>query len=179
MLTRYTAAAVNRFGGGKFLARWLGPLFATRRPQRSVAQGSEPKSATMCAPRLAPEVAPVLAPCRTSAVAPQQEPRLPPHAFLHHALANETQKARRGRSTAQAHTGRQPSSRMEVRRIYPTSKRSAQDHAQRLLERLQGDPSIVGHLVPAKEIEWAYFFLCDELKWKHLPGSPLPRSSIA
>ena len=58
---------------------------------------------------------------------------------------------------------------MEVRRIYPTSKRSAQDHAQRLLERLQGDPSLVGHLVPAREIEWAYFFLCDELKWKHLP----------
>jgi hypothetical protein len=120
----------------------------------------------MCAPRYAPEVAPVLAPGPASAVAPPQEPL---HARLRHALANEPQKACRGRSTAPAYAARQPSSRMEVRRIYPTSKPSAQDHAQRLLEWLQDDPSLVGHLVPASEIEWTYFFLSDELKWKHLP----------
>jgi hypothetical protein len=58
---------------------------------------------------------------------------------------------------------------MEVRRIYPTLKPSAQDHAHLLLEWLQDDPSLVGHLVPAREIEWAYFDLCEEQKLEHLP----------
>jgi hypothetical protein len=151
------------------MTHWLSPLFATRQPPRSTAQGSEPKSTTMCAPRHALEVAPVLAPGRASAVVPQQEPRQPSHAPLRHALANEPRKACRARSAAQAYAARQPSSRMEVRRIYPSSKPSAQDHAQRLLEWLQDDPSLVGHLVPVREIEWAYFFLCDELEWKHVP----------
>ena len=53
--------------------------------------------------------------------------------------------------------------------IQGPAKPSAQDHARQLLEYLQGEPSLVGHLVPASELEWAYVLLCDMRKCQELP----------
>ena len=150
-LPRYTAAAVSRFGGGT-LARWLGHLFATRPRRHSSATPTPGLELLHIAPRHAPVVAPgqapgeapaVKAPCPMSMLAPRAAPLATP---------------------------RQPSNCSEVRRIFKSpAKPSAQDHARQLLEYLQGEPSLVGHLVPASELEWAYVLLCDMRKCQELP----------
>ena len=136
------------------MARWLGTLFATRPRRHSSATGTPGLELSPLAPRRAPAVAPgqapgeapaVKAPCPTSMLAPRVAP-----------LA----------------TSRQPSAHMEVRRIFSGDgppKPSAQDQARRLLEHLQGEPSLAGHVVPANDVEWAYLLLCDMHKWPELP----------
>lgn len=57
---------------------------------------------------------------------------------------------------------------MEVRRLI-TPEPSALDHARRLVERLQDEPSFAGNLVPASDIEWLYYVLCEDEKWKQWP----------
>jgi hypothetical protein len=120
----------------------LRSLFATRKDAQHFAAAA------------APAMAPGPAPRRASEVAPHNAPRSAP------------QQASR---TA---TVFQPSARMEVRRIFSddrSPRARAHDHARRLLQWLQGQPSLVGHLVPSSEIVWAYALPCEQHNWFELP----------
>ena len=150
-LPRYTAAAVSRIRR-RHVGSLARSLFATRPRRRSSATRTPGLESLPIAPRHAPVVAPgqapgeapaVKAPCPMSMLAPRAAPLTTP---------------------------RQPSTCSEVRRIFKSpAKPSAQDHARQLLEYLQGEPSLVGHLVPASELEWAYVLLCDMRKCQELP----------
>jgi hypothetical protein len=124
------------------LARSLIPRFGTWRGMEHPAKAAAPASAPTSAPRPTPVVAPHRAPRPASQNVPRAATVLQPKAF------------------------------MELRRIFGddcSPKARAQDHARRLLEWLQAQPSLVGHLVPSSDIIWAYALLCEQHKWIELP----------
>ncbi len=57
----------------------------------------------------------------------------------------------------------------------PSSPPSALEHAQRLLEWLQSDPSFAGHCVLAADLARIYPTLCDELDWPPRPWNTVAK----